>query len=83
MNVHAPTLQKTGLLHITGGIHSRPATLALKAALEDLPGVYATEMTHDAARLRFDPDLTSEQQLYEAVKIAGFHASNFTMLPES
>ncbi|MDR3406103.1 MAG: hypothetical protein P4L99_26690 [Chthoniobacter sp.] len=83
MNVHAHPLQKTGILSITGGIHSEEAALTLKAALEDLPGVYATETTRNPVRLRFDPYLVTEQQFYGAAKIAGFHASDFTVLPES
>jgi copper chaperone CopZ len=83
MNVHAHPLQKAGILRITGGVRSEEEALALKAALEDLPGVYTAEMTRDAVRLRFDPELASEQQLYEAVKIAGYHASDFSVLPES
>jgi len=82
MNVSAHPLQKTGVLRITGGLHSETEALALKAALEDLPGVYAVELNRHAARLRFDPDLVSEQQFYEAVKIGGLHASDFTVLPQ-
>lgn len=77
MNVHAHPLERTGILRITGGICSKEQALALKAALEDLPGVYEVGMTRDAIMLRLDPELAHEQQLYEAVKLMGFHASDF------
>ncbi|EDY21788.1 hypothetical protein CfE428DRAFT_1034 [Chthoniobacter flavus Ellin428] len=77
MNVHAHPLERTGFLRISGGIHSDEQALALKAALEDLPGVYGTAVTRDAVVLRLDPELAHDQQLYEAVKLMGFHASDF------
>jgi len=77
MNAHVHPLERTGVLRVTGGIHSDEQAMALKAALEDLPGVYNTTMTRDAIMLRLDPDLAHEQQLYEAVKLMGFHASDF------
>lgn len=81
MNAQAHANEKTGVLKITGGIHSEENALAIKAALEDLPGVYATEIYPDGIRLHFDPELVSEQQFYEAAKLGGFHASDFSVLP--
>jgi hypothetical protein len=77
MNVQVHANEKTGVLRITGGIHSEENALAIKAALEDLPGVYSTEIHTDGIRLHFDPELVSEQQFYEAAKVGGFHASDF------
>ena len=77
MNAHAHPLEKTGILRVTGGIRSDEQALALKAALEDLPGVYGAATTRDAVMLRLDPGLAHEQQLYEAVKLMGFRASDF------
>jgi hypothetical protein len=82
MNAHLHANEKTGVLQVTGGIHSDEKALAIKAALEDLPGVYATEATQHDIRLHFDPELVSEQKLYEAVKLSGFHASDFFVLNE-
>ena len=80
MNALVHANEKTGMLEITGGIYSIEKALSIRAALEDLPGVYATEVRRDGMRLRFDPDLVSEQQFYEAVKLSGFHASDFFVL---
>jgi len=77
MNVHAHPLEKTGILRISGGIRSEAQGMALKAAVEDLPGVYEAEINRDALILHLDPELAHEQQLYEAVKLMGFHASDF------
>lgn len=74
--------EKTGVLHITGGIYSIEKALAIKAAIEDLPGVYETEVQRDGIRLHFAPELVSEQQFYEAVKLGGFHASEFFVANE-
>ena len=82
MNAQVHANEKTGVLLITGGIPNAAKALAIKAALEDLPGVYATEIRRDGARLHFDPELISEQQFYEAVKLGGFHASDFFVLNE-
>ena len=79
MNAQVHTNEKIGVLKITGGIHSGEKALAIKAALEDLPGVYATEIHPDGVRLHFDPELISEQQFYEAVKLGGFHACDFSV----
>lgn len=79
MNAHMHHHEKTGVLQVTGGIYSAEKALAIKAALEDLPGVYETEVRRDGLRLHFDPELVSEQQLYEAVKLSGFHASDFSV----
>lgn len=83
MNAHVHSVEKTGILHITGGIHSEEELLPIRASLEDLPGVHAAELTKDGIRLRFDPGLVSEQQFYEAVKLAGFHASGFVAALET
>ena len=82
MNTQVHANEKTGVLLITSGIQNTAMALAIKAALEDLPGVYATEIRRDGARLQFDPELVSEQQLYEAVKLSGFHARDFFVLNE-
>lgn len=76
MNAPLGPTEKEGDLEITGGIRHEGKALALKAALEDLPGVHDTEIIRNAIRVRFDPELVSEQQMYEAVKIAGYHASD-------
>ncbi|HSI11362.1 MAG TPA: hypothetical protein VK961_04935 [Chthoniobacter sp.] len=83
MNALVHAHEKTGVLQITGGIHSAEKALALKAAVEDLPGVYATEFRWEGMRVHFDPQLAFEQQFYEAVKLAGFHASDFFVLNEN
>lgn len=69
--------EKVGILEITGGITSEEATLAIKAGLEDTPGVHAVEFIPEGVRIRFNADLANAQKFYEAVKIAGFHASTF------
>jgi len=80
MKARAHPHEITGVLQITGGIYSAEKALAIKAALEDLPGVYGTEIRRDGMRLQFDPELVSEQQFYEAVKLSGFHASDFFVM---
>lgn len=82
MNAYLHAHEMTGQLQITGGIRSTEKALAIKAAVEDLPGVYGTEVRTDGIRLHFDPGLVSEQQLYEAVKLGGFHASDFSVVNE-
>lgn len=77
MNAHVHHHEMTGVLQVTGGIYSAEKALGIRAALEDLPGVHATEVLRDGVRLQFDPELVSEQQLYEAVKLSGFHACDF------
>jgi copper chaperone CopZ len=77
MSIQSHPSEALGILRITGGIHSDEQALFIKAALEDLPGVHAVELSRDAATIRFDPDLTAEQQFYEAVKLVGSHASGF------
>ena len=79
MNAHAHPIEETGLLRISGGIHSEEQALALKAALEDLPGVRGTETTGSGVYLRFDPELASPPQFYEAVALAGSRASYFAL----
>jgi hypothetical protein len=83
MNIIVHPHQKTGTLRISGGIRSEAQALALKAALEDLPGVYDTETTRDSVKMHFDPELTSEQQFYEAVKIMGFSARDFAVASDN
>lgn len=83
MNAYVHSAEKTGILRITGGTHSDERLLPIKADLEDLPGVHSVEATKEGVRVRFNPDLVSEQQFYEAVKVAGFHASDFATLLES
>ena len=51
--------------------------------MEDLPGVYDTETTRDSVRMHFDPELTNEQQFYEAVKIMGFNARDFVVASDN
>jgi hypothetical protein len=80
MNVLAHPSARKGLLRIDGGIYPEEKALAIKAALEDLPGVYETAIRRDAVELFFEPNLASEQQFYEAVKVAGFQARNFDVL---
>ena len=69
----------SGVLQIVGGIRSDAESLAIRAALEDLPGVYDTEVERDSVRVFFDPELVGEQQFYEAAKLGGFHASDFVL----
>jgi hypothetical protein len=83
MNVYAHPFEKTGLLRIRSGSDSEEKALAIKAALEDLPGVHAAEMTQGGVHLRFDPELVSTPQFYEAVTLAGFCASKFLALPDT
>jgi len=83
MNALVHANEKIGLLQITGGIHSAEEAMALKAAVEDLPGVYGTEFRREGIWVHFDPQLAFEQQFYEAVKLVGFHASDFFVLNES
>ena len=71
---------KVGILEITGGVTSEEAVLAIKAGLEDLPGVHVVEFVPEGVRIHFNPDLANEQKFYEAVKIAGFHGSSFRSL---
>lgn len=80
MNALVHANEKTGVLQITGGIYSVEKALSIRAALEDLPGVYAVEVRRDGIRLQFVPELVGEQQFYEAVKLSGFHASDFFVL---
>lgn len=68
------------MLSITGGIYAAEKARSIRAALEDLPGVLAVDVRKNDVRLHFDPVLVSEQQFYEAVKIAGFHASDFFII---
>ena len=69
--------EKAGILEISGGVRTEEAALAIKAGLEDLPGVHGVEVQRDGVRIRFNPNLAHEQKFYEAVKIAGYHASTF------
>src|SRR5437879_2151115 len=67
--------EKIGTLEISGGVKSEQEALAIKAGLEDTPGVHAIEFIPGGVRIRFNADLANAQKFYEAVKIAGFHAS--------
>ena len=69
--------EKTGVVEVAGGICTEQAARALKAGFEDLTGMLAVEIVPAGAELRFVSDLVSEQQLYEAAKVAGFHATIF------
>jgi hypothetical protein len=77
MESQTPHADKSGTLEITGGVKSEEAALAIKAGLEDLPGVHAVEFIPEGVRIHFNADLANEQKFYEAVKIAGYHASTF------
>ena len=77
MSVQLKPGEKVGILEITGGVKSEESALAIKASLEDVPGVHAVEFIPEGVRIRFNSDLANEQKFYEAVKIAGFHASTF------
>ncbi len=65
------------MLSISGGVKSQKTALAIKAGLEDVPGVHGVELTAEGARIRFNPDIANEQKFYEAVKIVGYHGSTF------
>ena len=77
MKAQAPPDEKVGILEIEGGVTSEEATLAIKAGLEDLPGVHAVEFIDEGVRIRFNADLANEQKFYAAAKNAGFHARTF------
>ena len=76
------TGERVGILEITGGVTSEEAALAIKAGLEDLPGVHALEFVQGGVRLHFNADLANGQKFYEAVKIVGFPASAFRLVGE-
>ena len=80
MKMNAHPIEKTGLLRIRGGIHSEEQALALKATLEDLPGVRGAQTTGDGVYLRFDPELASPPQFYHAVELAGSRGRDFAVL---
>ncbi|MEI9896187.1 MAG: hypothetical protein WDN28_20560 [Chthoniobacter sp.] len=61
MNAH-PHHPQASILHVNGGLRSKEMAQDLKAALEDLSGVYSTELTQDGVCLHFDPLPSSELQ---------------------
>lgn len=71
--------EEFGILAIVDGIKSIEKGRVIKADLEDLPGVHRVEILEEGARIRFDPDIVSERQFEEAVRIAGFQACGFQM----
>jgi hypothetical protein len=77
MNIQSPLEEKTGILRIVDGIKSDQMGRAIQAGLASLRGVHSVEVLGAVARIRFDPRKVTEQQFYEAVETAGFHASGF------
>ena len=69
--------EELGVLRLVRDMVTPEDFLSVKAALEDLPGVHAIEFKRDGVSIRFDPELSSEAQFYEAVKIAGFPPHSF------
>jgi len=77
MDIQSLVEEKTGILRFVDGIKSDQKWRAIQASLAGLRGVHCVELLGAVARIRFDPRKVTEQQFYEAVKIAGFHASGF------
>jgi copper chaperone CopZ len=69
--------EEVGVLEIFGGVRTEEEALAIKAGLEDLPGVETVEFVALGARIRFNPDLADEQKFYTAIREAGFRASTY------
>ena len=68
MHSQLQTEEEVGVLEIFGGVRSEEEALAIKAGLEDLPGVESVEFLPLGVRLRFNPELADEQKFYAAVK---------------
>jgi len=77
MSIQSHSDEKTGILRIVDGIKSDQKARAIKAGLGDLPGVRSVEVIGLAVRVRFDPQIVTEQQFYQAIKTAGFQATGF------
>lgn len=75
MTAQLSETERTGILAIVGGVKSEEKALVIKAALEDLPGVHEVDFVGPAARVRFEAEMVTAQQLYNAVKTVGFQAS--------
>jgi len=56
---------------------SPTAELAVKASLEQLPGVIAVRLLERGAFARYDPDAITKEQICMAVRQAGYKASVF------
>jgi len=69
--------EKTGILRIVDGINSEEKTRAIRSGLGDLAGVRSVEVMGSAVTVRFNPQLVSAQQFYQAIKTAGFQATGF------
>jgi copper chaperone CopZ len=69
--------EKLGILVVTGGVRTEEEARAIKAGLEDVPGVHEVEFAKEGVRIRFNSDLANDLKFYEAVKNVGFHASTF------
>ena len=69
--------EEVGVLEIFGGVKTEQEALAIKAGLEDLPGVEEVEFVSLGVKIRFNPDLADEQKFYSAIHTAGFHASTY------
>jgi copper chaperone CopZ len=77
MNIQSHQEQQTGILRIVDGIKSELKSQSIQACLEALRGVQGVEVIGAVVRIRFDPQIVTEQHFYEAVEIAGFQASGF------
>jgi copper chaperone CopZ len=77
MNIQSHPEQQTGILRIIDGIQSDEKAHAIQACLEVLRGVQGVEVIGAVVRIRFDPQIVTEQRFYEAVEIAGFQANGF------
>lgn len=77
MNMQSDSAEREGILRIVDGIKSEEKALALKAGLEDLPGVHVVQLSGDNVEIYCDAELATEQQFYEAVKVVGFKACDF------
>jgi len=77
MSIQSHSEERTGILRVVDGIKSDEMARVIKADLEDLPGVHNVEVIGFAVRIHFDPALVTEQQFYQAIKVAGFQASAF------
>ena len=75
MNIQSQSDEKTGILRIIDGIKAEEQAREIQAALGDLPGVHGVEIIGFVVRIRFDPQIVTEQQFYQAIKTAGFRAS--------
>ncbi len=81
MNTPSHAGEKVGMLRIVDGIQTDLKGRAIRSGLGDLPGVREVEVIGSAVRIRYVPEMVSEQQFFQAVKTAGFQASGLQTAP--